>query len=108
MVAVLVALMPALAQQVEQRDFGAAVRSQQLQERIQMFRDMGMDEGQATLFGLLTSGEMDTSQALLLMMLMSQSGEGGDDALGLFMLMDAMKKGQATAQPVVIDRGEIR
>lgn len=97
----------AVAQQVQERDFGAALRSQQFQERVEMFRELGMDEDQATLFALLSSSDMDASQVILLMMLMSQPEGGNGDALGLFLLMEAMKKSQAQPTPVVMDRGEI-
>lgn len=96
---------PASAQEVEQRDFGAAVRSQQFQERVEMFRQMGMEE-EATFYAMLTSGEMDASQMMLLMMMMGDGGEF-DDAFGLVTMMNAMKQGQGAAQPVVIDRGEV-
>ena len=94
---------PLLAQEVEQRDFGAAMHSQQLQERVEQFKQMGMDEDQAMFMAMITSGQMDPTQALLMMMMMDGGG-GNGDAMGLFMLMNAMKQGTSPPQPVVIDR----
>jgi hypothetical protein len=105
--AILVVATPLLAQEeaVEERDFGAAVRSQELQEQIELYRQMGMDEDEATFFAMMASGDMDASQMMMLMMMMDGGGMGGD-AMGMMVLMDAMKQSKGVAQPVVIDRGE--
>ncbi len=106
--AIVVLATPLLAQEeaVEERDFGAAVRSQELQEQIELYRQMGRDEGEATLFAMMASGDMHASQMMMLMMMMDGGGGGGGDAMGMFMLMNAMGQSKGVAQPVVIDRGE--
>jgi len=106
--AVVVLATPLLAQEeaIEERDFGAAVRSQELQEQIELYRQMGMDEGEATLFAMMASGDMDASQMMMLMMMMDGGNMDGD-AMGIMMLIDAMKQSKGVAQPVVIDRGEM-
>jgi len=96
----------AQAQEVEERDFAAAAESQAFQERVQQFVDMGMEQKQAMFFTMMTSGDMDPAQMMLLMMMMDGGGRGGGEAMGIFMLMNAMSQGKGAAEPVVIDRGE--
>ncbi len=74
-------------------------------EQMQLYRDMGMDEEEAMFFAMLGSGEMDTLQMIMLMRMMAEGG-GGGDAMGMFMLMNAMNQNKGAATPVVVDRGE--
>jgi len=77
----------------------------EIAERMARFQDMGMDEGEALFLSILTSGQLDTTQMLMLMMM---AGEGNidDDAFGFLMMMDAMKAQKQTGQPLVLERGD--
>jgi prepilin-type processing-associated H-X9-DG protein len=81
---------------------------QEVKQRAELFKQMGMPEEQALVFSLLTSGETDPAQMLLLMMMMDQQGGGGagGEGLGVLMLMNALGGQKGGKQPVVLDRGE--
>lgn len=102
--AMLVMVVPAVAQE-EAPAAEIPAMPQDLAERMEMFKQMGMDEGAALFMSILTSGHVDPAQMLLLMMMMDKGG-GGDDAIGLMLLMNAMGGKQEGKQPVVLDRGE--
>jgi len=97
---------PACAQiaQEQAADFQRMAVSQELSDRMEMFRQMGMDEPEALFFATLSSGKMDPAQMMLLMAMMG--GHMGGDEAGMLLLMQAMSGKQGAVQPVVLDRGE--
>lgn len=77
----------------------------QIAEQMERFQDMGMDPGEAMFLSVLTSGQLDTTQMLMLMMMAGEGNIGGD-AFGFLMLMDAMKAQKQTGQPLILERGD--
>lgn len=77
----------------------------ELPDEMELLRQMGLDDEQAMFFTLLTSKQMDPAQMMMLMMMMDGGGMGGD-AMGFFMLMNAMSKAGGVAQPVWFRDGE--
>ena len=107
--AMLVAVAPVAAQeqapepQEEAVDFQRMAASQDLFEKMQMFKEMGMREEQALFFSILTSGKMDPATMMLLMAMMD-GGRMDGDAVGMMLMMNAMGGKQGATQPVVLDK----
>jgi len=102
--AMVVATVPAVAQE-EGADFERMAESQELYDRMEMYKQLGMEEGPALFMSILTSGKVDPAQMMLLMMMMDRDGID-DDGLGGLMFMNALSGQRAVKQPVVLDRGE--
>ena len=103
--AMLVMVVPAVAQE-EAPAAEVPEMPKDIAERMEMFKQMGIDEKGAWFMSVLSSSGMDPAQLILLMALMDKGGGGGDDAIGLMLLMNAMGGKQEGKQPVVLDRGE--
>lgn len=85
-----------------QADLDRVAGEQAVEARVQHLMELGLEREAATLIAVLRESGMSPAEILMLMTL---SEKGGDDAGGVMLLLNAMKNA-APRQPVVIDRGE--
>ena len=83
-----------------QEDLDRVAAEQAMNQKVQRFIELGLEREAATLIAVLSETGMSPAEILLTMMM---ADRGGDEAGGIMLLMNAMKKA-SPAQPVVIDR----
>lgn len=107
LLAMLVMVMPAVAQEEAPAAGEVPAMPKDMAERMERFKQMGMDEKGALFMSVLSSSGMDPAQLILLMALMDKGGGGGGaDARWLVLFMSAMGGKQEGKQAVVLDRDE--
>jgi hypothetical protein len=84
-----------------QADLDRVAGEQAVEARVQHLMELGLEREAATLIAVLRESGMSPAEILMLVTL---SEKGGDDAGGVMLLLNAMKNA-APRQPVVIDRG---
>ena len=103
-VVAVMAAAPALAQEAA-AEVQRTAQQEEWFQRMDMLKQMGMNDEEALFFSMLTSGDLDATQMMLLMAMMDGGGNM-DDALGMMMFMNAMGSGDGAKPPVVLDRGQ--